>query len=205
MVCDYLSAVLSDVLHCQRDPLPLCLTLLQYDKELASSQPAASFHQSIRHLHQYYSMWLPQQCREPLVRANNTFTDSCSLILKCVIFTFFFFLMQFTSSERLTKELPALSSCTSLLKAAYIQGPRALLEDTFRQNVETALASMPLAEFPVVIKQILLYIKSTVENFDAVGAKVHFGARGFVKRNRNKNIVSFCRSPRTTGELFWEP
>ncbi|XP_037534219.1 nucleolar pre-ribosomal-associated protein 1 [Nematolebias whitei] len=140
VVCDYLSAVLSDVLHCQRDPLPLCLTLLQYDKELASSQPAASFHQSIRHLHQYYSMWLPQQCHEQL----------------------------FTSSERLTKELPALSSCTLLLKAAYVQGPRALLEDTFRQNVENALASMPLAEFPVVIKQILLYIKSAVENFDTI-------------------------------------
>lgn len=113
--------------------------------------------------------------------------------------------MQFTSSERLTKELPAVSSCTSLLKAAYIQGPRALLEDTFRQNVQTALASMPLAEFPVVIKQVLLYIKSTLENFGTVGATVHFGAGDFVKRTEIRISYHFCRFTRTTGELFWEP
>lgn len=67
VVFEYLSAVLSDVLHCQREPLPLCLALLQYDKELASSEPSASSHPSIIHLHQYYSKWLPQQCREELV------------------------------------------------------------------------------------------------------------------------------------------
>uniref|UniRef100_A0A3Q2ZY75 URB1 ribosome biogenesis homolog n=1 Tax=Kryptolebias marmoratus TaxID=37003 RepID=A0A3Q2ZY75_KRYMA len=111
VVCEYLCAVLSDVLHCQRDPLPLCLTLLQYDKELVFSQ------------------------------------------------------LPFKSSECLTKEVSAPASCSLLLKAAYVQGPAALLEDTFRQNIEKAVASMPLAEFPVVIKQVLLYIRSTVEDF----------------------------------------
>lgn len=67
VVYEYLSAVLSDVLHCQREPLPLCLALLQYDKELVSSDPPASPHPSVTHLHQYYSKWLPQQCREDLV------------------------------------------------------------------------------------------------------------------------------------------
>lgn len=62
VVSEYLSAVLSDVLHCQREPLPLCLALLQYDKEL-SAPP----HPSIMRLHQYYSRWLPQQCQEELV------------------------------------------------------------------------------------------------------------------------------------------
>ncbi|XP_017271944.1 nucleolar pre-ribosomal-associated protein 1 [Kryptolebias marmoratus] len=137
VVCEYLCAVLSDVLHCQRDPLPLCLTLLQYDKELVFSQLPASFYQSIVHLHQYSSRWLPQQCRQQL----------------------------FKSSECLTKEVSAPASCSLLLKAAYVQGPAALLEDTFRQNIEKAVASMPLAEFPVVIKQVLLYIRSTVEDF----------------------------------------
>lgn len=66
MVYDYLSAVLSDVLHCQRDPLPLCLALMQYDKELVSS---AAPHPSIIRFHQYYSQWLPQQCREEPVSA----------------------------------------------------------------------------------------------------------------------------------------
>lgn len=59
--------MLSDVLHCQRDPLPLCLAVLQYDKELVSSQHSAPPHSSIVHFHQYYSKWLPQQCQENLV------------------------------------------------------------------------------------------------------------------------------------------
>ncbi|XP_014875164.1 nucleolar pre-ribosomal-associated protein 1 [Poecilia latipinna] len=136
VVCEYLSAVLSDVLHCQRDPLPLCLALQQYDKELVSSQ-LPPLHQSIAELHQYYSRWLPQQCREEL----------------------------FKSCESFSKDLAAPSSYSSLIKAAYIQGPGALLEDSFRRDAEKALAVMSLSEFPVLIKQILLYIKSTVESF----------------------------------------
>lgn len=54
------------------------------------------------------------------------------------------------------------------MKAAYSEGPSALLKDTFRKNVEETLPLMSMAEFPVAIKQILLYIKSTVENFGAV-------------------------------------
>uniref|UniRef100_A0A3P9JLW3 URB1 ribosome biogenesis homolog n=1 Tax=Oryzias latipes TaxID=8090 RepID=A0A3P9JLW3_ORYLA len=114
-VCEYLSAVLSDVLHCQRDPLPLCLALLHYDKELVSSGPPASSHPSVLHLHQYYSSWLPQQSREELVGFQK---------------------WRFT-----------------------------LTTNTFRKNIEAALVSMLLAEFPIAIKQVLLYIKSTVENF----------------------------------------
>uniref|UniRef100_A0A3B4UFA2 URB1 ribosome biogenesis homolog n=1 Tax=Seriola dumerili TaxID=41447 RepID=A0A3B4UFA2_SERDU len=137
VVYEYLSAVLSDVLHCQREPLPLCLALLQYDKELVSSELAASPHPAVTRLHQYYSRWLPQQCREEL----------------------------FKSSECLSKGLPTPSSYTALMKAAYSQGPSALLEDTFTKNVEETLAFISMAEFPVAIKQILLYIKSTVEIF----------------------------------------
>uniref|UniRef100_A0A8C9ZQ89 URB1 ribosome biogenesis homolog n=1 Tax=Sander lucioperca TaxID=283035 RepID=A0A8C9ZQ89_SANLU len=76
VVFEYLSAVLSDVLHCQREPLPLCLALLQYDKELVSAGLSASPHPSIIHLHQYYSKWLPQQCREEL--------GSCVMTVSCV-------------------------------------------------------------------------------------------------------------------------
>jgi len=68
VVYEYLSAVLSDVLHCQREPLALCLALLQYDKQLVTAELSASPHPSVIHLHQYYSKWLPQQCREQLVR-----------------------------------------------------------------------------------------------------------------------------------------
>uniref|UniRef100_A0A3P9IBI6 URB1 ribosome biogenesis homolog n=1 Tax=Oryzias latipes TaxID=8090 RepID=A0A3P9IBI6_ORYLA len=141
-VCEYLSAVLSDVLHCQRDPLPLCLALLHYDKELVSSGPPASSHPSVLHLHQYYSSWLPQQSREEL-----------------------FSLLQFKSSACLSNEELTSNSFSTLMKAAYMQGPSTLTTNTFRKNIEAALVSMLLAEFPIAIKQVLLYIKSTVENF----------------------------------------
>ncbi|XP_042342998.1 nucleolar pre-ribosomal-associated protein 1 [Plectropomus leopardus] len=136
VVYEYLSAVLSDVLHCQREPLPFCLALLQYDKELVSAELSASPHPSIMQLHQYYIKWLPQQCREEL----------------------------FKSSECQSEGLLTPISFTALMKSAYSQGPSALLEESFGKNVEGALASMSMAEIPVAIKQILLYIKSTVEN-----------------------------------------
>ncbi|XP_034557046.1 nucleolar pre-ribosomal-associated protein 1 [Notolabrus celidotus] len=136
VVHEYLSAVLSDVLHCQREPLPLCLALLQYDKELVASELPSSPHQSIITLHQYYSKWLPQQSREEL----------------------------FQPSESLSTGTLTPVSFTEVLKAAYSRGPSTLLEDAFKKNAEETLSSMLLAEFPVAIKQILLYIKSTVEN-----------------------------------------
>uniref|UniRef100_A0A668T7V7 URB1 ribosome biogenesis homolog n=1 Tax=Oreochromis aureus TaxID=47969 RepID=A0A668T7V7_OREAU len=136
-VYEYLAAVLSDVLHSQREPLPLCLALLQYDKEFVSSECSTSPHSAIICFHQYYCKWLPQQCREEL----------------------------FQSSECHAKGLSDQTSYTALMKAAYIQGPDTLLKDTFRKSAEEALASLSLAEFPVAIKQILLYIRSTVESF----------------------------------------
>uniref|UniRef100_A0A3Q3JWH8 URB1 ribosome biogenesis homolog n=1 Tax=Monopterus albus TaxID=43700 RepID=A0A3Q3JWH8_MONAL len=138
-VYEYLSAVLSDVLHCQKEPLPLCLALMQYNKELVSCKhSSASAHPSIIHLHQYYSKWLPQQCREEL------------------------------SFEGHSKESATFVSFTELMKAAYIQGPSTLLDGTFRKNVEESLASVLLSDFPVAVSQILLYIKSTVDNFGMI-------------------------------------
>ncbi|TWW76931.1 nucleolar pre-ribosomal-associated protein 1 [Takifugu flavidus] len=136
VVFEYVSAVLCDVLHCQREPLPLCLALLQYDKELVSSQPSASPHPSIISLNEYYSKWLPRQCQEPL----------------------------FKSSEGCSGELSSPSSFNALMKAAYSQGMSTLLEDAFRKKVEETLSSISMAEYPVAVKQILLYINSTLEN-----------------------------------------
>lgn len=76
--------------------------------------------------------------------------------------------MQFKSSECHSKGLTTPTSFTALMKSAYNRGLSTLLEDDFRENVEGALASMLMAEFPVAIKQILLYIKSTVENLGTV-------------------------------------
>ncbi|XP_029923746.1 nucleolar pre-ribosomal-associated protein 1 isoform X2 [Myripristis murdjan] len=137
VVYEYLSAVLSDVLHCQREPLPLCLALLQYDKELLSSEPSAGPHPSVTHLHHYYSKWLPRQSQEEL----------------------------FKFSEHHSKGSPRPTSFTAIIKAAYCKGPDCLLEETFRTEVDASLAAMAMVEFPVAIRQILLYVKSTVDNF----------------------------------------
>lgn len=60
----YLIAVLTDLLHTQRDPLALCLMLQSYDKfepaNLLCCQQLAQFHR-------YYSLWIPEQAQEVLV------------------------------------------------------------------------------------------------------------------------------------------
>lgn len=43
-----------------------------------------------------------------------------------------------------------------------------MLEDAFRKKVEGAVASMLMSEYPVAIRQILLYMKSTLENMGTV-------------------------------------
>uniref|UniRef100_A0A673WIU3 URB1 ribosome biogenesis homolog n=1 Tax=Salmo trutta TaxID=8032 RepID=A0A673WIU3_SALTR len=137
VVYDYMATVLCDVLHCQRDPLPLSLALLQYDKELNSSEDPGPPHHSIIHLHHYYTTWLPQQARDHL----------------------------FQSCESPFHVSPSPVTFTGLLKTAYTQGASALLEDSFRRRLEKSLVTMEMAEYPVAAKQILLYIKTTVDNF----------------------------------------
>lgn len=59
------------------------------------------------------------------------------------------------------------------MKAAYSQGMSTLLKDAFRKKVVESLSSMSMAEYPVAVKQILLYIKSTLEIVGTVRAKNH--------------------------------
>uniref|UniRef100_A0A8B9KCG9 URB1 ribosome biogenesis homolog n=1 Tax=Astyanax mexicanus TaxID=7994 RepID=A0A8B9KCG9_ASTMX len=62
-VCEYICAVLCDVLHCQRSPVSLCLTLQQYDKELLS--------------------WLPQQPQETWISPENVRALDWNVFVKC--------------------------------------------------------------------------------------------------------------------------
>ncbi|XP_036418285.1 nucleolar pre-ribosomal-associated protein 1 isoform X2 [Colossoma macropomum] len=64
VLCDYTCAVLCDVLHCQRDPLTLCLTLQHYDKELLSAENSRPPHSCLASFCLYYSHWLPQKPEE---------------------------------------------------------------------------------------------------------------------------------------------
>lgn len=56
------------------------------------------------------------------------------------------------------------------MKAVYSRGPSALLEDAFRKKAEETLSCMPIAEYPVAVRQLLLYIKSTLETVGTVRA-----------------------------------
>ncbi|XP_023597066.1 nucleolar pre-ribosomal-associated protein 1 [Trichechus manatus latirostris] len=57
----YLTAVLTDLLHTQRDPLALCLLLQAYDSLLP---PGSPWCQQLCEFHRYYSLWIPEQALE---------------------------------------------------------------------------------------------------------------------------------------------
>ncbi|KAM8813060.1 nucleolar pre-ribosomal-associated protein 1 [Rhynchonycteris naso] len=59
----YLTAVLTDLLHSQRDPLALCLLLQAYDKFVPPALPCC--HQ-LSWFSSYYSLWIPEPAREAL-------------------------------------------------------------------------------------------------------------------------------------------
>lgn len=109
---------------------------------------------------------------EFLMEPSDCLTEMMSYLLrlyvKMTVLSFFF---KFKSPESHSKASSTPTSFTALMKAAYSQGPSAFLEDAFRKSVGETLASMSMADFPVAIKQILLYIKSTVENLGTVGAQ----------------------------------
>ncbi|TTH23517.1 Nucleolar pre-ribosomal-associated protein 1 [Bagarius yarrelli] len=64
VLCEYVSAVLSKILHTQRDPLALCLILNKYDTELYSSENCSPPHSSISDFRLYYLNWLPHPHQE---------------------------------------------------------------------------------------------------------------------------------------------
>lgn len=60
----YLTAVLTDLLHTQRDPLALCLLLQAYDK---LEPPVLPHNHQLSQFNRYYSLWIPEPAREALV------------------------------------------------------------------------------------------------------------------------------------------
>uniref|UniRef100_A0A8C8C842 Nucleolar pre-ribosomal-associated protein 1 n=1 Tax=Oncorhynchus tshawytscha TaxID=74940 RepID=A0A8C8C842_ONCTS len=136
VIYDYMATVLCDVLHCQRDPLPLSLALLQYDKELNSSEDPGPPHHSIIHLHHYYTTWLPQQAREPLVRTPVSHHDHTDITVIILLIT------------------------RSSVNIMFIS--------VHNKVIGKSLVTMEMAEYPVAAKQILLYIKTTVDNCSMV-------------------------------------
>ncbi|XP_051962696.1 nucleolar pre-ribosomal-associated protein 1 isoform X2 [Xyrauchen texanus] len=136
VVYEYMCSVLCDILHCQRDPLALCLTLQHYDKELKPTDTSAAPHSSVITFYNYYSQWLPKQSQETLF-----ITEDCT-------------------------ETPSAGGFMALLKVVYSEGPCAFLQDSFKEAVHEALAKLDVSQIPLAVSQVLLYIRTYVLTFN---------------------------------------
>uniref|UniRef100_A0A8C6QHN4 URB1 ribosome biogenesis 1 homolog (S. cerevisiae) n=2 Tax=Nannospalax galili TaxID=1026970 RepID=A0A8C6QHN4_NANGA len=137
----YLTVVLTDLLHTQRDPLALCLLLQAYDK---FEPPGPSCHHQLSQFHRYYSLWIPEQAREPWP-------------------------LQIPSS--LALHVPPSASCFStMLQTAYEN--HTLGDKHIQMQLVAAVPCLSLHQVLRSAKQVLLYLRSTVDTFGQLGKSV---------------------------------
>ncbi|KAK2490694.1 hypothetical protein MC885_003320 [Smutsia gigantea] len=134
----YLMAVLTDLLHTQRDPLALCLLLQSYDR---LEPPIASCCHQLFQFNRYYSRWIPEPARQALP-------------------------LQMPGS--LVPQGSAASGFTALLQTAY-ESEGALLDEDVQAQLRDALPRLPMHRVLRSAKHLLLYLRSTVENFGQLG------------------------------------
>ncbi|XP_015334179.1 nucleolar pre-ribosomal-associated protein 1 isoform X1 [Marmota marmota marmota] len=140
-IVTYLTAVLTDLLHTQRDPLALCLLLQAYDKFEPPGPPCCP---QLSRFSRYYSLWIPEQAREP-------------------------WLLQALSS--LVPHAPPEASCFSaLLQTAYES--QTLLEECIQARLQAAIPHLAQHQVLRSAKQVLLCLRTTVENFGQLGRSV---------------------------------
>ncbi|NXG73591.1 NPA1P protein, partial [Baryphthengus martii] len=140
-IVEYLVAVFTDLLHSQREPLALCLMFQLYDKDLQSLK--ISKYPQLYQFNQYYKLWIPQQSQESVFK-------KCKEVCK----------------EVCKEPAAALDSVfTSLLKKAYESGSSTLLEGDTQTKLRDLASQLPSEQLLLGVKHVLLYLKSTVENF----------------------------------------
>ncbi|KAM4888753.1 nucleolar pre-ribosomal-associated protein 1 [Thomomys bottae] len=134
----YLTAVLTDVLHSQRDPLALCLLLQAYDK---FDPPGPACFQQLSQFNRYYSLWIPEQAREagPLQGSHSPGPSPS----------------------------PSASCFSALLRVAYES--QTLGDEPVQTQLQGAIPHLALDQALCPVKQVLLYLRSTVENFGQLG------------------------------------
>uniref|UniRef100_A0A8C4LJS7 URB1 ribosome biogenesis homolog n=1 Tax=Equus asinus asinus TaxID=83772 RepID=A0A8C4LJS7_EQUAS len=137
-IVTYLTGVLTDLLHTQRDPLALCLLLQAYDKLEPPLPPCC---RQLSWFSRYYSLWIPEPAREALPLQ--------------------------TPGSPAPREASAPSFAT-LLRTAY-ESEGALLDERVQAQLRAALPRLPLPQGLRAAKQLLLYVRSTVESFSQLG------------------------------------
>nr|XP_006216094.1 nucleolar pre-ribosomal-associated protein 1 isoform X1 [Vicugna pacos] len=138
----YLTGVLTDLLHTQRDPLALCLLLQSYDRLEPPVPPCC---RQLSWFSRYYSSWIPEPAREALP-------------------------LQMSGSP--APPGPPDPSFAALLQAAYMgeeSGPLQLLDEAVQAQLQAALLRLPMHQALRLAKHLLLYVRSTVENFGQLG------------------------------------
>ncbi|KAG8518530.1 Nucleolar pre-ribosomal-associated protein 1 [Galemys pyrenaicus] len=136
----YLTAVLTDLLHTQRDPLALCLLLQAYDK---LEPPLPACRRELSRFNSYYRRWIPEPARETSP-------------------------LQTPDSLAPRDPQEEASSFSALLQGAY-EREGALLDEGVQARLLAALPSLPMHRVPLAVKHVLLYLRSTVENFRQLG------------------------------------
>ncbi|NXD07775.1 NPA1P protein, partial [Nothocercus nigrocapillus] len=139
-IVEYLVAVFTDLLHSQRDPLALCLMFQLYDKDLQSLK--VSKYPQLYQFNQYYNLWIPQQSREPVFKKRKVVCQEHAVALDSVF--------------------------TTLLKKAYERGSSTLLEDDIQAKLRDLASQLPPQQLLLGVKHVLLYLKTTVENFGSL-------------------------------------
>ncbi|NXL64330.1 NPA1P protein, partial [Chordeiles acutipennis] len=139
-IVEYLVAVFTDLLHSQREPLALCLMFQLYDKDLQSLK--VSKYPQLYQFNQYYKLWIPQQSQEPVFKNHKEVCKEPAVALDSVF--------------------------TTLLKKAYERGSNTLLEDNMQTKLRDLASQLPPEQLLLGVKHVLLYLKSTVENFGSL-------------------------------------
>ncbi|NXG83836.1 NPA1P protein, partial [Stercorarius parasiticus] len=140
-IVEYLVAVFTDLLHSQREPLALCLMFQLYDKDLQSLK--VSKYPQLYRFNQYYKLWIPQQSQEPVFKKCKDVCKEPAVALDSVF--------------------------TTLLKKAYERGSDMLLEDDIQTKLRDLASQLLPEQLLLGVKHVLLYLKSTVENFGSLG------------------------------------
>ncbi|TRZ15518.1 hypothetical protein HGM15179_011589, partial [Zosterops borbonicus] len=140
-IVEYLVAVFTDLLHTQREPLALCLMFQLYDKDLKSLKVAK--YPQLYHFNQYYKLWIPKQSQEHVFKNHKEVSEEPTVALDSVFST--------------------------LLKRAYERGSNTLLEDGVQTKLRDLASLAPPDQLLLGVKHVLLYLKSTVENFSSLG------------------------------------
>uniref|UniRef100_A0A8C3PRY3 URB1 ribosome biogenesis homolog n=1 Tax=Calidris pygmaea TaxID=425635 RepID=A0A8C3PRY3_9CHAR len=125
---------------------PLALCLMFQLYDKDLQSLKVSKYPQLYQFNQYYKLWIPQQSQEPVV-------------------------------WNLCKEpaVPLDSVFTTLLKKAYERGSDTLLEDDIQTKLRDLGSQLLPEQLLLGVKHVLLYLKSTVENFGSLGRT--FGPR----------------------------